>query len=168
MKILMHIPDVIGSSKVPGYERWVECQSVQWGVGRGIGYGRWDEAKSEQVQTEERIASPLSVSEIVISKGFDCASAFLVRCAKDKSERPTRIVILDETPGGLRPTLEYQLHRCLISGFSIGSGALGSAQTVSPLHESVSLNFTRLDLVSHLTPEGVGDPISVSIEASGS
>src|SRR4029077_18780440 len=69
MPIYMNYNDIPGDATAEGHEKWIEVNSCQWGVGRGI--------SSPTGGSADREASAPSVSEIVVTKPTDVASTKL-------------------------------------------------------------------------------------------
>jgi type VI secretion system secreted protein Hcp len=111
---------------------WVEVNSFQWGVGRGIG--------SPVGRSANREASAPSVSEIVVTKQMDKASFALLQEALKGTGIEATIHFTLTDAGKLRTYAEYKLTNCMISGYSVSSG--GDRPT-----ESLSINFTKVEFM---------------------
>src|SRR5262249_52981798 len=61
---------IAGDATAEGHEKWIELNSLQWGVGRGI--------SSPTGGSADRESSAPSVSEIVVTKPTDIASVKLL------------------------------------------------------------------------------------------
>lgn len=121
-----------GNVTEAGHKEWVEVQSFQWGVGRGIG--------SPVGRSANREASAPSVSEIVVTKSMDKATfAFLQEALRGEGIEAT-IHFTTTDKGQLRTYAEYKLTNCMISGYSASSG--GDRPT-----ESISINFTKVEFM---------------------
>jgi len=89
-QIYMNYNDIPGDATAEGHEKWIELNSCQWGVGRGI--------SSPTGGSADRESSAPSVSEIVVTKATDVSSTKpsmrpireKVRRARSTSARPTR------------------------------------------------------------------------------
>src|SRR5207248_2974547 len=66
MPIYVQYGDIKGSVTAEGHTEWVDVNSCQWGVGRGIGSPTGRDANRE--------ASSPSISEVVVSKSMDKSS----------------------------------------------------------------------------------------------
>jgi len=113
------------------HKEWIECFSLQWGVGRGISSGVGGGSLRE--------ASAPSVSEITITKAMDISSPLLLKEAIGGKAVEVKIE-LTQTDGGGK-TVSYQkyiLTNTLISGYSISTGGERPS-------ESLSFNFTKFD-----------------------
>ena len=63
MSVYMKIDGINGKVTAKGHEQWIDCSSLQWGVGRAI---------SSAVGTSaDREASKPSISEVSITKMMD-------------------------------------------------------------------------------------------------
>lgn len=121
-----------GNVTEAGHVGWVEVNSFQWGVGRGIG--------SPVGRSANREASAPSVSEIVVTKAMDKSTfAFLQEALKGTGiEATIHFTTVDQ--GKLRTYAEYKLTNTMISGYSVSSG--GDRPS-----ESLSLNFTKIEFM---------------------
>jgi type VI secretion system secreted protein Hcp len=130
-----------------GHKNWIELNSFQFGVGRGI--------TSPTGAAADRESSAPSISEIVVTKATDSASPKLM----DEALRGVgKTVIIDFTrtdKGQLQVYMTYTLTNTMVSGFSVNSG--GDRPS-----ESVSLNFTKIEFKN--TPGGA-DSAAASPEA---
>ena len=120
---------VKGDVTATGYVGWIELNSFQFGVGRGISAPTGGSA--------DRESSAPSVSEITVTKDQDSSTGGLMTEAL-KGEGVTVIIDFVKTSSGqLTKYMEYTLTNCMISGFSTSSGG-------DRLSESLSLNFTKI------------------------
>lgn len=132
MAIYLKIDGVDGTVTEDAHKKWIELNSFQWGVGRGISTPVGNAANRE--------ASLPSISEITVSHNMDKASInlFDLSVADAKGKKFEIDFVKTATGGGGNVTyLHYELENCLISGYSISSG--GDMPT-----ESLSLNFTKI------------------------
>ena len=132
MPIYIKYGDIKGDVSADGHkgsDGWVEINSFQWGVGRGISSptgGSADRESSAPSVSEITITKPMDVSsyrwleEALTGEGVDCTIDF---CKTDK--------------GTLETYASYQLSDCMVSGYSVSSG--GDSPS-----ESLSLNFTKI------------------------
>ena len=138
MAIYMEYTGIKGDVTAAGHEKWIECNSLQWGVGRGI--------TSPQVGgSADREGSSPSVSEITLTKTSDCASSNLLRESLWGEGKKVTIHICKTEKAGFEIIQEFILDSTMISGFSMSSG--GDRPT-----ESLSLNFTKIQ--SKMVPMG--------------
>jgi type VI secretion system secreted protein Hcp len=139
MAIYMEYDGIKGDVTAAGHEKWIECTSLHWGVGRGI--------TSPQVGgSADREGTSPSVSEITLTKVSDCASSNLLREALwGEGKKVTLHLCKTDTKDNFQVYQEYILTNVMISGFSMSSG--GDRPT-----ESLSLNFTKIE--SNFTPMG--------------
>ena len=120
-----------GSVTETSHKGWIELNSFQFGLGRGI--------SAPTGNTEDREASAPSVSEITVTKDQDVASVLLVSESL-QGEGQTAIVDFCKTDKGqLSVYLTFTLTNTMISGFSMSSG--GDRPS-----ESLSLNFTQFEM----------------------
>ena len=120
-----------GEVSATGYEKWIEFHSFQIGAGRGISSGSGGGSKRE--------ASAPSVSEITMTKTFDCASPLLLKEAIGGKAVEVKIEMTQTDDSGKHIAFQkYILTNTLVSGYSVSSSG-------ERPHESLSLNFTKFD-----------------------
>ena len=131
MAIFLKYGDLKGEATASTHKDWIEIQSVQWGVGRGISSGVGGASKRE--------ASAPSVSEITVTKTFDASSPLLLKEALGGKAVVVKMDLTQTDNKGSHVAYQkYVLTNCLVSGYSISSG--GDRPS-----ESLSLNFTKID-----------------------
>jgi type VI secretion system secreted protein Hcp len=114
-----------------GSDGWIEINSVQWGLGRGI--------SSPTGHSSKREASAPSVSEVVVTKLMDSTSPlFAQEGAIGKGEEAT-IELTETGSDKLNVFLTLKLSNTMVSGYSLSSG--GDRPS-----ESISLNFTKIEM----------------------
>jgi type VI secretion system secreted protein Hcp len=129
MPIYMHIDGIKGSVTEEAHKQWIDCGSLQFGVGRAI---------STRIGSgHNREASAPTISEITITKQQDESSIELFGLALGSKEGKTVKIDFVTTGESKNVYLQLELTNTLISGFSISSG--GDRPT-----ESLSLNFTKI------------------------
>ena len=114
MAIYLKIGDIEGNVTSAGHEGWIECDSMQFGVGRAMpmAVGR---------QTNREASHP-SVSEVTISKSMDDASPYLFQESVIGESKQVQIHITKTGPNQLESVVEYTLESSLISSYSVSSG----------------------------------------------
>ena len=131
MAIFLKYGALDGEATATGYEKWVECGSVQWGVGRGISAGVGGGSKRE--------ATAPSVSEITLTKTMDAFSPLLLKEAIGGTAKEVKIEMTQTDNSGQHVAYQkYILHNTLVSGYSVSSG--GDRPS-----ESLTLNFSKFD-----------------------
>jgi type VI secretion system secreted protein Hcp len=120
-----------GDVTATGWENWIELNSFQFGLGRGIA--------SPTGGSADRESSAPSLSEITISKAQDSATGPLVTAALQGEGVTVIIDFVKTSSGQLTKYMEYKLTNTLISGWSTSSG--GDRPS-----ESISLNFTKIEI----------------------
>ncbi len=131
---------VKGDVTAEGHEDWIELNSFQWGVGRGI--------SSPTGASADRESSAPSVSEIVVTKATDSATPKLLNEAYQGEGVKVEIDFCKTDKGVLEVYMKYTLENTLISGYSVSSGG------DRPM-ESLSLNFTKVEYKNIPTGESV-------------
>lgn len=147
MAVFMKYDQINGDVTTTGYEKWINCGSFQWGVGRGIG--------SAAAGATGRESSAPSISEIVITKNMDVASVPLIQDATaGELNHPVKIVFTSTTQKQTTDFLTVELENVGLSGYSTSSG--GDMPT-----ESLSLNFTKVTVTfKGLDPATQASPLS--------
>lgn len=148
MALYMKYGSIDGKVETTGFEKWIDVDSLQWGVGRGM--------SSPTGSTADREASHPSVSEITCSKVMDVSSSKLLEEALG-GELKTKVEIAVVTTGKneVKEFLRYTLTNTGLSGYSVSSG--GDRPS-----ESLSLNFTEIEIkYTALSPDLSGDPTIV-------
>lgn len=130
MAIYLKFGAVDGPVTTGGFDKWIECNSFQFGVGRAIG-------TAARGSTNREHSEP-SISEVVLTKPLDVASGKLFEDAVGGLlDTKATIKFTTTTKGKVETFLEYELENCGLSGYSISSG--GDVPS-----ESLSLNFTKI------------------------
>lgn len=130
MPIYMKYADIKGIVDAEGFKDWIEVNSFQWGVGRGIG--------SPVGTGRDREASAPSVSEITVTKAWDTvASSKLLQegLIGEGVKAEFKFTTLDAKK--LTTYLHIELEDAMISGYSVSSGG-------DKPSESISINFTKV------------------------
>lgn len=131
MAIFVKYGSISGEVTAAGYKDWIEVNSMQFGVGRGISSGVGGGSKRE--------ATAPSVSEITMTKSMDVASPLLLKEAIGGKAVDVKIDLTQTDSSGKHVAYQkYILTNTLISGYSVSSG--GDRPT-----ESFSVNFTKFD-----------------------
>jgi type VI secretion system secreted protein Hcp len=148
--IYMKFGDIQGSVTTDGFKNWIQLNSFQWGVGRGVSTPHGSE--------DTREGSEPSVSEVVVTKRMEKASPKLWQDAVGGDFSATvNIVFTTTTKDKVEKYLSYELTDTGLSGYSVSSGGDDAPQ------ESLSLNFAKVtwsygavDAKTNSTPEKVG------------
>lgn len=143
MPIYMSYDGVAGDVTAGGHEKWIELNSFQWGVGRGI--------SSPTGASADRESSAPSVSEVVVTKSTDAASVKLFDEALQGEGKKVVVDFCKTDKGNLEVYMTITMENTLISGYSTSSGG------DRPM-ESLSLNFTKVEFKNIPT----GDTISTA------
>lgn len=131
MAIFLKYGSIKGETTQLTHKDWIEVNSFQWGVGRGVASGVGGGSKRE--------ATAPSVSEITITKTMDISSPLLLKEALGGKAVEVKLELTQTDNSGKHVSYQkYVLSDTLISGYSISSG--GDRPS-----ESVSLNFTKID-----------------------
>jgi type VI secretion system secreted protein Hcp len=124
--------NVKGDVTAEGYKDWIELNSLQWGVGRGIA--------SPTGASKDRESSAPSISEITVTKMQDMATGKLLTEAYQGKGVKVIIDLVQTQQGQLAKYMTYELEDTMISGYSVSSG--GDRPS-----ESISLNFITINCV---------------------
>jgi type VI secretion system secreted protein Hcp len=135
MPIYVNFDAIPGDVTTAGHELWIEVNSFQWGVGRGI--------TSAAGGSADREGSTPSVSEVVLTKNTDAASTNFLRAAvgvgPGAEGKTVKIDFCKTDAAQPEPYLQFELDNTLVSGYSMSSG--GDRPS-----ESVTLNFTKVTM----------------------
>ena len=131
MPIYVQYGKITGDVTAAGHEKWIEVNSFQWGVGRGI--------SSPTGGSANRESSAPSVSEIVVTKPTDSSTSKLLDESLQGEGEDVTIDFVKTDKGKLEVYMSYTLNDTLISGFSMSSGG-------DKPQESVSFNFAKIAL----------------------
>jgi type VI secretion system secreted protein Hcp len=133
-------PTITGDVTATGYVNWIEVDSFQWGVGRGVG--------SAQGSGGNREASNPSISEVTVTKQQDQSTGPLLKEAFDGQGNAVVTITFVRTGSPAVEFLSYILTNVMLSGYSCSSG--GDRPS-----ESISLNFTQIEIdVIPQNPDG--------------
>ena len=151
MPIYMNYNDIKGDATAEGHEKWIELNSCQWGVGRGI--------SSPTGASADRESSAPSVSEIVVTKATDASSTKILNEAYQGEGQKCQIDFCKTDKGKLEVYLTVTIEDTMVSGYSLSSG--GDRPS-----ESLSLNFTKVEFkdVSMGAKNDTGNPDSVTYD----
>jgi type VI secretion system secreted protein Hcp len=131
MAIFLKYGSIKGETTQVTHKDWIEINSMQFGVGRGISSGVGGGSKRE--------ATAPSVSEITLTKTMDIASNLILKEALGGKAVDVKIEVTQTDNSGKHVAyLKYVLTNTLISGYSLSSG--GDRPS-----ESLSLSFTKID-----------------------
>lgn len=148
MPIFMKYDGIDGEATTTGFDKWIELNSFQFGIGRGI---------SSAYGQSTRESSIASVSEISVSKPTDGASTKLMVAALTGTlDKKVTISMVRTASGSVQPYMIYELEGCGVSGYSVSSG--GDRPT-----ESINLNFDKISFKYLL----VGDSLDSNPEVVG-
>ena len=111
------------------HKNWIEVNSFQWGVGRGI--------SSPTGASADRESSAPSVSEITLTKSQDISTVGLLTEALQGDGVKATIDFCRTNKDQMDVYLTMELENVMISGYSVSSG--GDRPS-----ESISLNFTKI------------------------
>ncbi|MBL8834637.1 MAG: type VI secretion system tube protein Hcp [Alphaproteobacteria bacterium] len=135
MPIYMKYDGIDGSVTQKGHEKWIEILSCQFGAARSM--------TTLAGRAADREASEPSISEVVITKPNDDASAKLFEEAVIGTDgKKVTIEFVSTGSPGVK-YLDVKLENVLVSSYTM-SGSSGDGRPM----ESVSLNFTKV-MISH-------------------
>ena len=132
MPIYIKYGDIKGDVTAEGHkgsDGWVEINSFQFGIGRGI--------SSPTGGSSDREATAPSVSEIVMTKPMDNSSYRWMEEALYGEGTDVQIDFCKTDKGQLETYATYTLENAMVSGYSVSSG--GDRPS-----ESISISFTKI------------------------
>lgn len=135
MAIYMKYGTIKGDVTTEGFKDYIEVNSFQWGVGRGIAM--------QSGSGEGRESSLPSLSEVTISKEYDIASPDLLKEALSGNVKDVTFVFTRTGTGGsgAQEYLKLELKDTIMSGLSLSSGG-------DKPSESISLNYSQVSFTS--------------------
>lgn len=143
----MKLGDIKGEAADEGHKEWIEIQSWSWGESNPGYVG---------VPTTEKV----NVQDISFTKRIDKSSPqLMLRCAMGQQITSGTLVFTTRAPGAADDTyMKYELKDVLISSFQHGGRAAdGSLPT-----ESVSLNFSKIEMTYYYVDPTGGDPLPIT------
>jgi len=126
MPIYIKYGDIKGDVTAEGHkgaEGWVEVNSFQFGVGRGI--------SSPTGGSDDREATAPSVSEVTISKPMDKSSVSWLEEALWGEGKEVTIDFVKTDKDKLETYAQYILSDTMVSGYSVSSGGDRPSETLS-------------------------------------
>ena len=146
---------VTGDVTTEGWAKWIELNSFQWGVGRGIG-----SASSGATGRESSIPS---ISEIVVTKVMDSSSPGLwTDAVAGELNTLVKIVFTTTSKGATTGFLTYELTDTGLSGYSLSSGGDRPSESLSLNFTKVSWSFTGTDSAVSGTPVTQGYDLTLN------
>ncbi|MBM3546262.1 MAG: type VI secretion system tube protein Hcp [Alphaproteobacteria bacterium] len=153
MAIYMKYEGIDGEATHENHKKWLDINSLQWGMGRAI--------STKAGASTNREASEPSVSEVTITKLMDSASPkfFTESCTGAAGKKVEIHLVTTGSPGNTYA--EYTLTDGLVSSYSMSSG--GDRPT-----ESISISFTKVEykFTPYDNKNKAGTPIAVSYDLS--
>ena len=131
MPIYVQYGTLKGDVTAEGHVGWIEVNSFQWGVGRGI--------SSPTGGSSDREASAPSVSEVVVTKPTDIATVSILGESLEGEGQDVTVDFCKTDKGALNVYLSFTMNNTMVSGFSMSTGG-------DRPQESISLNFTKIQL----------------------
>jgi len=127
----MKFGDVNGDVTTDGFTKWIELSSFQWGVSRAVTSGAGGESRESTAP---------NISDIVVSKYLDAASAKLYQDSV-AGTFDTKVVIkmTTTTKNKIETYMTYELTDCGVSSYSVSSGG-------DQPSEGLTLNFLKIML----------------------
>jgi len=157
MPIYLKYGSIAGDVTESGHTGWIELNSFQWGVGRGV--------SAPTGSSEDRESSAPSISEVTVTKDFDKSSIKLLTEAYQGTgsgdAATVQIDFVRTTKGKLDVYTTFTLSNVIISGFSLSSG--GDRPS-----ESLSFNFVKIESkFTPMNPDGsAGNAITTTYDLS--
>ena len=151
MTVYMKFGEIEGAVTTKGFEKWIECESFQMGVGRSIGTAARGSSNREHSEPH--------ISEIMVTKMLDMASNKLFEDSiSGHLDSKVEFKFTTTTKGGVETYMHIKLKKAGLSGYSMHSG------TDTPT-ESLSINFAHLEYShSKLDSKGTGAPVKVTYD----
>ena len=132
MAIFLHVEGLEGDVTATGYEGCIECDSMQFGVGRSI--------TTPTGTAQERESSTPSVSDVTVMKIMDKCTPLLFTEACVGTAKKVKIDLV-QTGQKLQTYMAYVLDKALISAYSVSAGG-GDGRPM----ENITFNCTKLEM----------------------
>ncbi|MDD2659030.1 MAG: type VI secretion system tube protein Hcp [Methylococcales bacterium] len=139
MILLKFEPELKGDSIIDGHEGWINLNSFQFGLGRGI---------SVAGAGIDRETSNPSFSEITLSKAMDVASVFLMMeaaCGKSLTKATFHWIQTSGTDKKGQHYLEVILENPILSAYSISSGGDRPSETFSISYNAITVQYNQFE-----------------------
>lgn len=152
MAIYMKFGDIEGDVTETGHPLWVELESLDFGVGRGI--------SSSVGSSADRESTAPSVSEVVVSKQNDVSTGKLMQEALSGHGKLVKIDFTRTYKNQQEVYIALELTNTIISSYQ--HKATGGGRPT----ETVSLNFTKVQFTTKQMPADgtLGDPDHVTFD----
>ena len=137
MAIYMKVPGADGSVTASGYEKWIELDSMDFGVSRGVSMDTGNMAN--------RAAGLPSFSEVTVSKYTDDSTYGLLNDAilgKEGKEIELAVVEPGDTP---TEYVKYLLKDAIVSSYSMSAAGEQPHESVAISYSFVEIAFTTHD-----------------------
>ena len=137
MPIYVKYDGIDGGVTASGHEKWIEVDSCQLGVHRNV--------TNPTGRGTEREAAVPSLSEIVVTKSQDAASAKLFQASLWGEGKKVKIDFVKTDKDKFETYLQLELENTMISSYNVsGHGGEGHSRPM----ESLSLNYTKITYVA--------------------
>ncbi len=138
MILIKFATEIKGQSTVDAHDGWINVDSMQWGVGRGVASQTGGSAKRE-------VSSP-SISEVTFSRMTDMASPelFFQACG-GVSLGKCEIHLLQVVENKPQVYLKIELDEALVSSYSISSGGDNPSDSFSHNFTKISFEYDTFD-----------------------
>jgi type VI secretion system secreted protein Hcp len=159
MPIYMKVPEILGDVTTKGWEQWIALDSCSLGCTRDV--------KPPSGKTQSREGGAVHVSDIQVSKGYDCSSSKLLQETLTSTGKIVKIQFLQSKGAGggatLQTYLELELEGCMFSNWSMGGG--GGDGGGKPA-ESLTLNYAKISYkaIEYDRMNKAKDPLIVSYD----
>ncbi|QCN99569.1 type VI secretion system tube protein Hcp (plasmid) [Azospirillum argentinense] len=132
MAIYVKYEGIEGDVTHEAHKKWVDVNSMQFGVGRTI--------STPTGRASNREASSPAISEITLTRDLDKSSTkwFQESVSGSKGKAVQIDLVATGNPGETYMT--YKLENVLVSGYSIAANGSGRPT------ETISLNFTKIEI----------------------
>lgn len=133
MAIYLKIGDIKGNVSAEGHADWIECSSMQFGVGRAI-------PMAVGTQTNREASHP-SLSEVTVTKIMDDASPYLFQESVVGESKEIQIHVTKTGANQLDSIVEYTLTSALVSSYSVSSGGDVPSETLSLAYTKIEMKY---------------------------
>lgn len=148
MPIYMQYGSIQGEVTTASYEKWIELNSFQWGVGRSVSMPMGG-------GVSKRESSDPMLSEITVTKDMDSTSTkFFAESTVGKMDTTVKLAQTRTKAGGETETfLLYTFSNCAVSGYSTSSGGDRPSESLSINYTKLEMKYTSFDVKGTAKPD---------------
>ena len=152
MAIYMKYEGIEGDVTTKGFEKWIDLDSMQFGVGRAI--------TMTAGKAANRSHGTPSFSEISVTRQMDISTTGLLQsCVAGTDGKKVEIAIVEVEAKEVKKYVSYELENTMISSYSVSSGGGVPSESLSLSYTKITVTYTAKDAANKAgkTPRVVYD-----------